>query len=521
MMERKAMRLDTIKLAAFLYLYLPVIIFCVTWFQWFISVPICTVMLFSLALFLLRSKTEPCKLTVWEWICGGLVLLIVFAWCYASGLGGFVLQSGDFPKHNVILRDLINYALPVRYDFSGREGMLSYYVAGYIVPALVGKAFGKDFDRAQDMLLIWSAIGIFLAVLLLYKAFRIRKGYAFLIIIFTIILFATFVCPVTAVFSKWFPEEAGDGVHWLSNTIWIQYSSNITMLSYVFPQMIPGLLAVAMFKNLRYDYDTWGLILAPLVIYSTFVFLGVTVIMLTTFVLDMVTAHMKAVPSGTWKGVKGVLSIYNISSLALAVTLLLYLLGNILQEKPTEAAMGLTLIDYSGHLHTLLFFELSWLLWIFLLAKREKGDHLLAAAAVSLTFYPFFKMGYYNDLCMRASIPALLIICVTVAENILRSFAGTDPGEIDTVPDKVKGSGKSVAVGQRDRWYAALLIICLMITGAAPMKELHYYYTARAKGERNYYDIYEKSEDFYFSYDFVEYQYIDWDPDSISHNMLR
>ena len=164
---------------------------------------------------------------------------------------------------------MVNKA-PVTYDFDGREGTLSYYIAGYIVPALAGHFFSDSFDVAQDTLLIWNAVGIFLAVLLLYRNIGHKKGASLIIITLTLILFATFVCPLSGIFKNLYPDEAGDGIHWLSNVIWIQYSSDIMLLAYVFPQMISGLLGVSLLKETGNDYGKWGLILAPLVMYSAF-----------------------------------------------------------------------------------------------------------------------------------------------------------------------------------------------------------------------------------------------------------
>ncbi len=501
--------IDILRLLIFSYLYIPIIIFCVTWFKWQIALLVCLEVTIGLGLFLIRSKTSFRRLQISEWIFAGVTLVLIFIWCVLSGFGGYVLQSGDFPKHNVILRDLMVNTPPVRYDFDGREGILSYYIAGYIVPALTGRFFSESFDAAHDALLVWNTAGIFLAVLLLYRNIGQKKGASLIIITLTLILFSTFVCPVSGIFKNWYPDEAGDGIHWLSNTIWIQYSSNVVLLAYVFPQMISGLLGISLLKELRYDYGKWGFILAPLVLYSAFVFLGMAVLMLTVFIADLFPKRGEE-GEHNFKAVvfKQIFSGYNLCSLGVMVPLVLYLAGNILQDKPDGVAMGLEFIWYKDYFHTLVFFELSWLLWILLLLKREKGNRLLLAASLNLLIYPLFKMGYYNDFCMRSSIPALLAVCVTVAENIIISIFGE------------KGKDENTG-SERNLWYAVLLSAFLIICGLGPLKETEYFYTGRARGERNYYDPYTSSEEFFFSHDFTEYQYIDWDPESISKEILK
>ena len=520
---RKKGPVDILGLLVLSYLYIPVIIFCITWFKPFIALMACLGAVGGMGLYLAGSKGIPGGLKKQEWMFAAVSLLIILLWCALSGFGGYVLQSGDFPKHNVILRDIMVNRAPVRYDFDGREGTLSYYIAGYIVPALMGHLFSDSFDIAQDTLLVWNAAGIFLAVLMLYRNIGHKKGLSLVIITLTLVLFATFVCPLSGIFKNWYPDEAGDGIHWLSNVIWIQYSSDIILLAYVFPQMISGLLGVALLKETGNDYGKWGSILAPLVLYSAFVFLGMAILMLTVFAAGLLSDEEEGKGRDHVKTtLVSVFSVCNLCSLVLMGALILYLMGNILQEKPPGASMGIERIYYGGYYHTLVFFELSWMLWILLLLRREKDNRLLFAASFNLLIYPFFKMGYYNDLCMRASIPALLVISVTVAENIIISVfgEGEEGREKEENGENGESADKELKRG-RDLWYAALLSACLLISAAGPLKEIGYYFSGRDKAARNYFDPYASSSEFFLSHDFVEYQYIDWDPDSISGRILK
>ncbi len=514
-MKNKKFRPDGLKLAAFSYLYIPVVIFFLTWMKWYIALPACFAIIYPMARLFCGGKIEGAigsaevkpdisdaktpvnigdKRGRLYWALVFLVFILCLCWCCLSGIGGFVLQSGDFPKHNVILKDLINCSWPVRYQMRGREGVLSYYIGGYIIPALFGKAAGGSFDRAQDALLVWMTLGVFISVLLIYRCIERRlegsktKEFALVAVFFALFSFAPFICPLSGIFAKWYPWEVGDGVHWLSNMIYIQYSSNMTLLSYVFPQMVPGLVSVSLLKSMRREYDKWGLILAPLALYSAFVFLGMAMLMLTIFGVDAIFSKGACLKRGN------ILSVYNICSAFTALCLVFNFLGVILQEKPESTAMGLGLIDYTGYVHTLVFFEAAWLLWALILSRPKSV--LILAASINLFLYPFFRMGYYNDLCMRASIPALLILCVEVAERLVVSF-------------------------NRDRWYSLLIAACLVITAAGPLQELDYCYTGKSTESRNYFEMYESSEDFFFSYDFIEYQYVDWNPEGISGFVFR
>ena len=53
-----------------------------------------------------------------------------------------------------------------------------------------------------------------------------------------------------------------------------------------------------------------------------------------------------------------------------------------------------------------------------LLLKRHKSDLIYYVSILSLFILPFFKMGMYNDLVMRASIPALFVLMIYVVQNL-------------------------------------------------------------------------------------------------------
>ncbi|MBQ7564352.1 MAG: hypothetical protein IJT16_10220 [Lachnospiraceae bacterium] len=602
-------RVKWVELSAFLYLYLPLVIFLFGWTKLWIALPVFLVTLAAIELLFYfdrdvifiseqREAGEPRtgdffglkRAVLLNLVCAAVTLALCVLWCVASGLGGFVSQTADWYKHNVLLKDLLEQKPPIVYSFSGRTGVLSYYIADYLPAALFAgllpKSLGEPLDNAELFLLVWVAIGIFISILVLYRSFGRGKGYFLPLIFFGVFLFGTFICPLAGLFRVWFPEETRDGVQWLSNTIWIQYSSNITLLSYVFPQFVSGLISSALFYVYRKKPEVWGLILAPLVLHSTFVFLGMAVLMGTVFLLDMVFTKIKQSKTGpasnrkpaedgnradtnetkytavTWtQYIRKLFSPWNLASLPVLAVLLIYILGNYLQSKPAGSAMSFAMIDYHGYFWTWFTFEAAWLLWVFLLLfpgrngnepvqdesehegtetagpencfRERNGDReLLLAVSISLFCYPFFTMGYYNDLCMRASIPALLVLCIMVVERMVGALTGLKPARPIFGGDRMEESrsdslmqnlqvNSARPIFDGNRWYAVLLIICLLVTGLGPAKELTELYTSRNEEGKSYNAPYQNSEDFYMSNEFLQYQYIDWETDGIISLILK
>lgn len=96
----------------------------------------------------------------------GVVLTLVTFLTVISGAGGYVVQRGDWTKHNVIINDLINYDWPVNYGAGPyvSDTTLVYYLAYYIPPAIVGKLLG-NWQSAEIATFIYTFIGILLFAL--------------------------------------------------------------------------------------------------------------------------------------------------------------------------------------------------------------------------------------------------------------------------------------------------------------------------------------------------------------------
>ena len=471
-------------LVTLLYLYIPIVIFFLTWLKPLIGIPC---VLISCLIIVAGSSFLKEEAISWKKLWGFLTIsiVVIVAWSLLSGLGGFFQQSYDWQKHNVLLNDFINKQWPVTYDFRGKHGVVSYYIAEYILPGAIGKI--SNFNIAQDFLLLWLVMGLVLLVLNIYEWIGKTNGWILLLIVFGLIMFSPFIYPLSGIYGNWVPTDyhyMGDIGEWFSYDLKIQYTSNISLLRFVFPQFVPIATATILWVRNRYNYKTWGTILAPTILYSTFAFIGLGLLMFLVLIYDVIN-HNTAV---NWNKV---FNIVNILAIGIAAVMLLYIAANILQPKSDYVKMKFSFIDFRAHKLGFITFQGAWLIWILLLLKYEKKNLLLYIAGALLFVLPFCEFGAANDLVMRVSIPALMVINFTVIKNIAVHF-------------------------KDDHYFSYILIGALVISGAGPLAQLRNAARVHNIHHHVYNMPYKKGTEFFDSDPNVVYQYVDW-----SNNTLR
>lgn len=365
--------------------------------------------------------------------------------------------------------------------------MLSYYLLGYLLPALFGKC-GGGVQAAEWMLLFQTLAGLLLTVALMARLVNVRNGRGILLLCFTLILFSTFIFPFGALYKFLMPDDAWRDVQWMSSSILLQYSSNIVQLRWVFPQCVPAWIAVLLLTSEERNVKSWGMICTPVILYSSFAFVGLAALVLVQWCWHIYSETDK-------KGYfRRLLHIQNWLALAVLLVLAGYIAGNLLQPKPESAGMGLSLIDYSGHKILFVCFQLSWAVWAVILCWRERKNIWLFGAAVTLFALPFFHLGYYNDLCMRTSIPALFVLCVLAAKQLVCS---------------------------EKKQYRLLIALLILVSSYYGIKELKWLSSTwnnpgnRLAPHENLTGIFEEE-------DFTMYQYVDWnDEKGINSWLLR
>lgn len=409
-----SIKYDWLFYVCMIYIYLPILIFCSGWLNIFFA-------LISLgACFFCFYRVVKEKAVSQKAFSVDLVVLIfailLFAWIgYYAGYGRFVEQAGDWKKHNAILYDLVNRNWPVLYTNGKEHSMLTYYIGQYMVAALVGKVTHST-RIAEIVLYIWNMIGLVLVLFnLLYftkaKTFFEQMLYVLMIPFFSIPLWISeVVLKIVSSFntignSQWF--YFGDG-------ILIQYSNNYTLLRWVFVQVIPIWLIVIVFLIHRDKIRCFALLLLPAIFFGTLTFLGI-IPLAAGILIEELYKQKKLMPL-----LEQIFSLENVFiGLSVGSVFFFYFLGNVTGEKPSDIGFALMPYTSSTFIVYLTFIGINIIPYAVILYKKYSKDSIFYVTIISLVILPLFKMGQWNDLTMRASIPGLFILMIYVLHNLI------------------------------------------------------------------------------------------------------
>lgn len=365
------------------------------------------------------------------------VTLLAVGLVALSGIGGFGFQHYDWNKHNAILSDLVRESWPVGYTSYGRPVALVYYIAYYLPAALAGKLWG--WPAANLALALWSVAGLILVLVLFLQAVNRRRVW---LVLFVFTLFSgldVVGSPVThSPLSVLWPEREFPAVwsYWLNHDGWSawQYSSNVKLLFTVPNQALAGWLITALIvlpllaaKRSHSTLFLWGLS----ALWSPFITIGLAPLLL----VDLLPG--KNGESADWRRL---LSAQNLIGLLLLGVAALFYAAKLaplspLRETGFRAGFYLALVaGWLPRLHylwlLLLFYLLEFGLFGWLIAcagvlRRTVDRQLFWAATGWLLVLPLWVFGAVNDLVMRASIPALWLYTLFLAQTVADADAQT------------------------------------------------------------------------------------------------
>lgn len=407
----QAAELSVLHRLAIIYLMLPVGVFLVGWLHWWIGIPAAALVVAGL--WKMLGGAWPLS---WPRPVTFALLLAALAWVMATAAGGvFDTHNGDWPKHRSVLTDLAVYPWPVRIpdpladflapDAARPDALLRYYLGYYAVPGLLGSWFGPA--ALNWAVPLWTWAGVALLVLLFARRFAGNLA----AIVATVVLIAfsgmdalrmLLLFGEVPLFSSSGHLETDDFLRYR-----IQYTSNMAALMWVPQHFIASglytMLLLQLGKEPRFLASA-GLLLGACLLWSPFVAIGLLPL-LAVLLLD--------------NGWRRFLSWQNLSSVALAVLLIAYLTGDASaivsgwvwqQGDWGETVRGL-LIFYLTE-----FLVLSCLLWFW--QPQLRRERFFVASFATLCVLPFYTFGYFNDLGMRASLPALMVLCWYCAQAV-------------------------------------------------------------------------------------------------------
>jgi len=477
-------RLDRIMYeTSVVYIGLPVFIFFAGWLRPLAAVPVCAVFLISIFM-MLKNRPEPLELHISrrQWGTVLISLLLLALWVFLSGQGGFAFQNSDFHYRNAIFHDLIEKSWPVIYHYraggsiaaASETSVLTYYIAYWLPGAVVGKLFG--WYAANTFQYFWTLLGLALVTYYLFRTLRRVSVRSVLILIF----FSGLDLAGYLLLSKGVFPGLTDHIEWWSG---LQYSSNTTLLFWVFNQTVTIWLAILLILNLKNSRSLFFLY-AMLLLHGPFPFLGMLPIVLWKAWQGYPLSGCLKTGKGIlrikgfifwfWNGVRRALTFENLAG-GISVLLIIYLY---LRNNVSGGTAGMN--TWSSKTTLLVILEGG--IYLLLLFFNHHRSPLYWICLASILIIPLFKVGSSQDFCMRVSIPALFMIQILVQKTLL----GREEPDSSSVNNAVRASGRPRApaanqrgasglsdlTGAERRMIKGILVVLLVIGAAVPVQEI-------------------------------------------------
>jgi hypothetical protein len=415
-----------------LYLALPHLIFFVGWLRWYWALLAAGAV--GMALYgtwrsalqsIVREQVEHAGEVGSSFVftrehalmIGGICLI----WLTIAGIGGFVPQDYDWNKHNTVLNSLILKPWPTIYRVYKVDIPLIYYIGYYLPAALIGKIGGWFW--ANVALFVWSFVGLFIA--LLWFCILVRRVTYAVLAVFIVFSGLDVIGKGFSVYTQMWRLNPSSWQHIDPWTGFIQYSSNATLLNWVPHQALAGWIITGMLLYCLVRLRRREIILLPFglsAFWSPFVTIGLIPYLVLDFLIDKE-------PWG--QRIRRLFSIPNLVGIvALAITGF-YFASKVIQASPIitqDLFSGLSIDGIAGTkldavIFVLFFCLLEFGLYVMILYRSgvvddERWRWMFDITVLTLCILPWFKFGVYNDLVMRASIPALFVLAVVFTRAI-------------------------------------------------------------------------------------------------------
>ena len=408
------------------YLMLPVVVWLLGWFHWWLGIPAAA----ALVAGLWRVMAGSWRMSIRPRVLG--LLLVAFGWIMLTAAGGvFDGHNGDWDKHRGVLTDLARHDWPVWLPdplaafllaFEGQPGpnaLLRYYLGYYMVPGLIGHWIGAA--ALHWVVPIWTWGGVGLLVLLFTRHFT-RIGALVVGVVVLVSFSGMDYLRLMLLYGEAVPLldashiEADDFLFFETNEFlpWrIQYSSNTSALMWAPQHFIASGLYAMLLLQLRREprfLASSGVLLAASLFWSPFVAVG----LLPFIVVLLMDNGLR--PFLRWQNIvlAGPLAVLLIAFLTSGTSDIAK--GWLWSKSDWEDLAPWLIVFYLTE-----FLLLALLLW---LCQPQLGkERFFVASVATLAALPVYTYGYFNDLGMRASLPALMILCWCCAEVIENQLA--------------------------------------------------------------------------------------------------
>lgn len=506
------MTYKSLRTAALLFLLLPVLLFLLFFVKPFIGIP-AAVGLSLVYILAIREKTNASQ--AFEIPLRRLIVFfaICAVWCYLGGQGGFFYQTSDWNERNAIFRDLITNKWPVYYPVT--DTMLTYYIGHWLPAASLGRIIylatqnvDLAFSIGNVLMGFWTLFGIYMTLLLHICTAHPKSARGQWLIMLLMVGFSGMDI-IGCRIMNWTKADIIRIQHiewWIDR---YQFSSNTTCLFWVFNQAVPAWVATLCFINEKNNRN-YALIIGCTLLSASLPCVGLAILMIGKVVFDAIAAAKK---KKLWLYIKRTFSISNILTVVCWIPIIgAYLLSNSAFNTTIEGGSEKAAVQIADHMRFLSWIIIEVAIVVILLhficrfvfkAKKTPfflGSAMLLIVAVAMLYLfpdtgrlyfvflalecgiywlllannyhrsplyyligllflisPCIKVGIGADFCMRASLPALVILMSMCGEKLCRW--------IERRSSKKRSVWSTVS--------CILLTLCLIIGLATPVIEVH------------------------------------------------
>lgn len=386
-----ARRCSVLEFAGLVFLATPLMLFFAT----FMAYPLAAVGIPVIVTVLWRLRPErPWRIGLTRreiLLCVALPVLFLWACGYLSPFD----RAADWTKHFAIVNELRDQSWPPVDEST--QSFLRFYLGYYLVPGLGAKLFGSRFSYLLMFAQTWLGLTIVLA--LMVEKLRPRRPLAFLVVFLLFggldlagyYLFAN--DPVLLGHKEWWSPHGG-----------YSYQGHMSQFIWAPQHVLSALLGLALVLaagERGLPVHALALLFSGLAIWSPFTALGLAPIAL-------------AATWGTWRDA---LADWGNAACGLVVALptIAYLLAG-----SSDIPYGLNTQGLNAGLKRHIIFvmlEFGFLVAALYLCDRQWPRYAVVVIAW-LILLPLFRIGMFNDLNMRASIPAIALIAMAAASTL-------------------------------------------------------------------------------------------------------
>ncbi|MEX3941237.1 hypothetical protein AB4Y44_17115 [Paraburkholderia sp. BR10937] len=393
--------LEWFETSAILYLVAPTFLFLATFTRIAVAIPGCAFIAYC-AYRLVGRKARHDRMV--PSLTSVYFLVLACAWIWLSGGIGPLHQNSDWTKHYAIVNALAQYPWPV--EMADQGGVLRYSLGWYLVPALILKALTPHVQNIA--LSLWSVLGVFLFFRVIAAVLGDRASAIVAPLVFVIFGGADLI---GYAFTGY---QHGPIYHlqWWSG--WISYPASTTSVFWTPQHAIPSWIGIGLLMRQRANprlIPYIGLVFSAILLWSPFSVMG-----LAPFLLLVPKRYWLKSVFLEWKQAGSVLLI------ALPIASYLAAGANsvphgFIWTLPCTIEDG-PCFSWPAYARFLLV-EIGLPLAVLLFACERYRKYFWMAIA-SLCVIPLYKIGVTNDFGMRASIPALSVLPILLADAICR-----------------------------------------------------------------------------------------------------